>query len=252
MAALLGIATLSACGSDTDEQPTTNATFEAPTPGSAKDQASPTKGSSANSTPIGGADSGGGAADPGAGTGGGSNPGSGGDPGAGGGSGNGGNGGSGDAPGDGTGGVDEGDGSGGGGDDGPGGEGGLSPEDLWHMPAADADPYLSNHIWDDQPGYQFVSPTGVYCELFPHAEQMVDGPSVICSEANGTESNAVTLKENGQPERILANRPLTPMDGTQTLPAGSRLEAGMVTCAVLTSGDTVQCAVGNTTFTTKG
>lgn len=201
--ALIGLATLSACGADTDEQ-TTDATFTTPTSAATQTITETATPDGNASTPIGG------------------------------------------ETGDGT--------SNDGGESDPGSGGADQPNspDLAALPAIDAEPYRASHVMPEQPGYQFVSPTGVYCEMYDAPGAGIEQPLAMCTENGGGDINAVSVKQGQDATRHNANRIFAASDKTVELGAGQKLHVGSVTCGVLPAGDTVACDIGGKGFTTQG
>ena len=245
IAALIGLATLSACGAETDEQSAdttsstaTSAATETVTTTSADDATS-----SGDSTSAGDDAAAGNSTSDGL-----------------------------EAPADLAPSGDEGATGTGGGEEGTTGAGGMNSDgnshpvgagqssgvgqtphpELASLPLADPEPYLGSRVIPQQPGYQFVSSSGVYCEMYDAPATGIRQPLAMCTERGGGDLNAVSVRLGEEATRHNVNRIFAASDKTVELPAGQKLHVGPVKCGVLADGATVTCEVSGEGFTTQG
>ncbi|WP_459611175.1 hypothetical protein [Corynebacterium urogenitale] len=69
--------------------------------------------------------------------------------------------------------------------------------ELASLPLADPEPYLGSRVMPQQPGYQFVSPSGVYCEMYDAPATGIRQPLAMCTERGGGDLNAVSVRLGG-------------------------------------------------------
>ena len=109
-------------------------------------------------------------------------------------------------------------------------------------------PYASNLIFPEQPGLQFTGPDGTFCEMYGSAGEGIDGPAAMCTYQGQGDENAVSVRQGSPAEAHNVNRIFMAHENTVTLPAGSRLANGPVTCEVAEGDVMVHCFLDGSGF----
>lgn len=102
-------------------------------------------------------------------------------------------------------------------------------------------PYASNLIFPEQPGLQFTGPDGTFCEMYGSPGEGIDGPAAMCTYQGQGDENAVSVRQGSPAQAHNVNRIFMAHENTVTLPAGSRLANGPVTCEVAEGDVMVHC-----------
>ncbi|MGD7003297.1 hypothetical protein [Corynebacterium halotolerans] len=111
------------------------------------------------------------------------------------------------------------------------------------VPQIDPAPYSSSLIYPAQPGLQFRSPDGTYCEMYGEPGQQGEAPGALCTYAGEVDVNAVSVRQGEPAVTHNVNRIFTPAEQTRVLEPGSRLVDGAVSCAIPEGENRVLCAV---------
>lgn len=109
-------------------------------------------------------------------------------------------------------------------------------------------PYASTLIFPEQPGLQFTGPDGTFCEMYGSAGEGIDGPAAMCTYQGQGDENAVSVRQGSPAEAHNVNRIFMAHENTVTLPAGSRLANGPVTCEVAEGDVMVHCFLDGSGF----
>jgi len=109
-------------------------------------------------------------------------------------------------------------------------------------------PYASNLIFPEQPGLQFTGPDGTFCEMYGSPGEGIDGPAAMCTYQGQGDENAVSVRQGSPAEAHNVNRIFMAHENTVTLPAGSRLANGPVTCEVAEGDVMVHCFLDGSGF----
>lgn len=109
-------------------------------------------------------------------------------------------------------------------------------------------PYASNLIFPEQPGLQFTGPDGTFCEMYGSPGEGIDGPAAMCTYQGQGDENAVSVRQGSPAQAHNVNRIFMAHENTVTLPAGSRLANGPVTCEVAEGDVMVHCFLDGSGF----
>lgn len=109
-------------------------------------------------------------------------------------------------------------------------------------------PYASNLIFPEQPGLQFTGPDGTFCEMYGSPGEGIDGPAAMCTYQGQGDENAVSVRQGSPAQAHNVNRIFMAHENTVTLPAGSRLANGPVTCEVAEGDVIVHCFLDGSGF----